>query len=131
MVLKKKKSGGLKKKKKEKEPFISKYAPVDYEALMAVPKIKFMMNMIKIKSESSHFELNIPNNVTVSRIKELINEKHCGSCWNIRLYLDPSNPTKILDDKSMVKLKDLGFKPEQDLYYEFDPVKHPLLEMGN
>jgi hypothetical protein len=131
MVIKKKKSVLKKKKKKIKAPFVSKYAPVDYEALMAVPKIKFTMKLIKIKSENSHFDLFIPNNVTVSRIKELINEKHMGSCYNIKLYLDPSNPTKLLEDDLNIKLKDMGFKLEQDLFYEFDPIIHPLLEMGN
>ena len=130
MVLKKTKKS-LKKKKKVKVPFVSKYAPVDYENLMSVPKIKFSMKLINIKSENSHFDLYIPNNVTVSRIKEMINYKHMGSCYNIRLYVDPSNPTKTLEDDKIIKLKDMGFKLEQDLYYEFDPIIHPLLEMGN
>lgn len=117
------------KKKKEKIPFVSKYAPVDYEQLMMIPKVKLTIKLNNIKSESSLFEANIPENSTVARIKEIINEKHGGSCNNIRMYLDSSDKTKSLEGLNNKSLNEIGLTGEINIFYEFDPIKHPLLEM--
>jgi len=124
-----KKSSKKSKKKKEKEPFISKYAPVDYEKLMTIPKTKLTIKLANIKSENSTFEEYISETSTVSRIKEVINEKHSGSCSNIRLLLDLNDKNKTLENVLSKQLKDVGLVGECTIFYEFDPIIHPLLEM--
>jgi len=128
--MKKSKKGKKLKKKKEKEPFISKYAPVDYKALMFVPKTKLIIKLENIKSEDSTFECFISETSTVSRIKEIVNEKHQGSCANIKLYLDLNDKNKTLENDLNKQLKEVGLVGERNIFYEFDPIKHPLLEMG-
>lgn len=128
--MKKSKKGKKSKKKKEKEPFISKYAPVDFEKLMFIPKTKLIIKLANIKSESSTFESYLSETSTVSRIKEVINEKHGGSCSNIRLYLDLNDKNKTLEKYLHKQLKEVGLTGECNIFYEFDPVKHPLLEMN-
>ncbi len=118
-----------KKKKKIKEPFISKYAPVDYEKLMTVPRTRLIIKLANIKSENSTFEAYVEETCTVSRIKEIINDKHLGSCSQIRLYLDLSDKTKTLEKYLNKQLKEVGLIGESNIYYEFDPILHPLLEM--
>ena len=128
--MKKSKKGKKSKKKKEKEPFISKYSPVDYEQLMFVPKTKLTIKLANIKSENSTFESFITETSTVSRIKEVINEKHGGSCANILLYLDLNDKNKTLEKDLNRQLWEVGLVGECNIFYEFDPIKHPLLEMN-
>jgi len=128
--MKKSKTGKKSKKKKEKEPFVSKYAPVDYDQLMFVPKTKLTIKLANIKSEHSTFEALITENSTVFRIKEVINEKHGGSCANIRLYYDLTDKNKTLEKDLNKQLKEVGLIGECNVFYEFDPIQHPLLEMN-
>lgn len=128
--MKKSKKGKKSKKKKDKEPFISKYLPVDYEQLMFIPKTKLTIKLANIKSENSTFEAFITETSTVSRIKEVINEKHGGSCANIRLYKDLNDKNKTLENDLHKQLKDVGLVGESNIFYTFDPIKHPLLEMN-
>lgn len=125
-----KKGKKSKKKKKVKEPFISKYAPVDYEKLMFIPKTKLTIKLISLKSENSTFEAFINENNTVSRIKEVINEKHGGACSNIRLYMILNEKNITLENDLNKQLKDVGLVGECNILYEFDPIIHPLLEMN-
>jgi len=124
------KKGKKSRKKKEKEPFISKYALVDYEKLMFIPKTKLKIKLANIKSENSTFEAYITETSTVSRIKEIINEKHGGSCAIIRLYLDLNDKNKTLENDLNKQMKEVGLVGECDVFYEFDPIIHPLLEMN-
>ena len=117
------------KKKKEKEPFISKYAPVDYEKLRFIPDVKLTIKLGNIKSESSTFEVKLPENATVSRIKDVINDKHNGACSNIILYIDLTDKSKNLEKVLNKRLHEIGIVGEFNIYYEFEPIKHPLLEM--
>jgi len=120
------KKGKKSKKKKAKEPFVSKYAPVDYEKLMFIPKTKLTIKLKSLKSENSTFEAFIGENNTVSRIKEVINEKHGGACSNIRLFMTLNEKNFTLENDLNKQLKEVGLVGECNVLYEFDPIIHPL-----
>ena len=81
-----KKKGG--KKKKEAEPFISKYREIDYEELMEVPDILLRIKLTNPKTDNNTFEITVPINYSLAKVRDLINIKHNSSCKNIKLFMD-------------------------------------------
>jgi len=121
---------GKKKGKKEAEPFVSKYPDIDYTNLMTVPKIDLRIKLINTKSEFGYMEITVPSTYSLAKIVELINIKHSFSCKNIKLFMEISGVRKNLDKLLYLNFQELDQKGELDLFYEFDPVIHPLLEAG-
>jgi hypothetical protein len=115
------------KKRKAPEPYVSRYPYVEFD--IKYPDIKINLKLTSPKVDNNaNMELIVPTSYTLIKLAELINEKHNNSARNIVFY----NETK---EKSLSKFMhmnfvELGLSGELNLYYEFSPVIHPILEAG-
>ena len=121
-----------KKKKKEKPPYNYKYPQLNYEELKKVPLFNFTAKNGSLKNSNDDIVTgSIPMDYSFNKIKELIQQKHGGSCGNLRLYMrdDNSGEKKYLDQLECKTLQELGFNASSVvLYFEFVPFVHPTLE---
>ena len=121
-----------KKKKKEKPPYNYKYPQLNYEELKKVPLFNFTAKNGSLKNSNDDIVTgSIPMDYSFNKIKELIQQKHGGSCGNLRLYMrdDTSGEKKYLDQLECKTLQELGFNASSVvLYFEFEPFVHPTLE---
>lgn len=132
MAGKKPKSGKkTSKKTKVVEPFISKYPPVEYEKAKEVPDITIVFRLDQ-GLNNLPTEVKIPLTSTLNKIIEKINEKHVNSCHNIKIFMIENAERKYLEEMRFKTFKEIGVKPNEvvNLYYEFEPSIHPLLEAG-
>jgi hypothetical protein len=123
-----KKSG---KKTKVVEPFISKYPPVEYDKAKEVPDITIVFRLDQgLNNFSTEVKISITS--TLNKIIEKINEKHGNSCHNIKIFMIDNAERKYLENLKFKTFKEIGVKPNEivNLYYEFEPSVHPLLEAG-
>jgi hypothetical protein len=122
-----KKSG--KKGKKQIEPYVSRYPPIDYDILKQVPEVSLEISM---ELGKSCIKEKVPITTTFNRIIEIIGNHHCNACHNIRLYVIENSQRRYLDVLRFFTLKDFDIKTDQiyQLYYEYEPIAHPMLEAG-
>lgn len=125
------KSAG-KKPKKVAEPFVSKYNLIDFEKAKEVPEITLTVKFDQVRTEGFFYDMKLPINMTLRKAMEKINEKHMNSCHNIRIFILENSAKKYMDNLTYKTFKDLGIKPGDNLnlYYEYEPAIHPLLEAG-
>ena len=115
------------KKKKTIQPYISKYPYVEFDP--KYPDIKVNLRLVSPKVDTgANMEVIICTNSPLIKLAEIINEKNNNACKNIVFY----NETR---DKNLNKLmhmtfEQLGLNGELNLYYEFTPTLHPILEAG-
>jgi hypothetical protein len=128
----KKRGVSAKKPRKAPEPFASKYREIDYDEVQKVSEILLIIRLDQLRNESGFFELKIPLTATLSKVAEKINQRHRNSCKNIRIYVVQDSQKKYMDVFFYKTFSELGLKAGENLnlYYEYEPVKHPLLEAG-
>ena len=121
-----------KKKKKEKPPYNYKYPQLNYEELKKVPSINFTAKNGSLKNSNDDIVTGtIPMDYSFNKIKELIQQKHGGSCGNLKLYMrdDNSGVKRYFDNLEYQTLQEIGFNATNIvLYFEFEPFVHPTLE---
>ena len=126
------KKGGKKKKKKEKPPYNYKYPQLNYEELKKVPMLNFTAKNGSLKNSNDDIVTgSIPNDYSINKIKELIQQKHGNSCGNLRLFVKDENTGEknYFDSVEHKTFQELGFKSTNlVLFFEFDPFVHPTLE---
>jgi hypothetical protein len=116
---------------KKVDNFISKYPTIDYEKLLEVPEVSLTIKYDQNRSES--FDIKLPINFTLRKVKEKINERNGNSLHNIKIFLLENSVKKYMEIFSFHTFKQLGIKPGENinLFYEFEPAVHPLLEAGS
>jgi hypothetical protein len=132
------KKGNSAKTRKKPEPYVSKYPEINFEKLKEVPSISVSVKNESIRSESGMFEIKLPVNMTLKKIIDVLNERHCYSCKNLRLYMRKNTNTdanssdkNYLDSVLFKTFSEFGISGDSLLiYYEFEPINHPLLESG-
>jgi hypothetical protein len=126
-----KKGNSGKRPKKAAEPYVNKYPPIDFNKLKEVPEISVSVKLDQGKADKA-LEFKIPITMTLRKVIEKINEKHCNSCSNIRVYLVENSQKKYMDVFTYKTFKELDITPGENLnlFYEYEPIKHPLLEAG-
>ena len=114
------------------EQEISKYRAIDYEKLKEIPEITLTIKLDQSRMDGSTFEIKMGINLTIRKVLEKINERHCNSCKNIKIYLIENSQKKYMDIVTYKTFEELGFKGGENLnfFYEYEPFKHPLLEAG-
>ena len=121
-----------KKKKKEKPPYNYKYPQLNYEELKKVPLINFTAKNGSLKNSNDDIVTgSIPMDYSFNKIKELIQQKHGGSCGNLKLYMrdDNSGEKRYFDKLESKTLQEIGINATNlVLYFEFEPFVHPTLE---
>ena len=121
-----------KKKKKEKPPYNYKYPQLNYEELKKVPLFNFTAKNGSLKNSNDDIVTgSIPMDYSFNKIKELIQQKHGGSCGNLKLYMrdDNSGEKRYFDKLESKTLQEIGINATNlVLYFEFEPFVHPTLE---
>jgi hypothetical protein len=122
------KGKSMKKSKKSNDPYISKYPPINYNL-----DIPFTTLEIKMEVGKSCIREKVPISTTFNRLIEMISKHHANACHNIRLYVIENSQRKYLDDLRFYTLKDFDVKSDQiyQLFYDFEPIVHPMLEAGS
>jgi hypothetical protein len=105
----------------------SKYSPIEIHP--KIEDIRLNIRLLGPKTDSSYYELVVPINYTILKVTEMINEKHNQSCKNLRLY--DQTKENSLENIFYKTFQELGLRNELTIYYDFDPIIHPLLEAGN
>lgn len=126
------KSKGRKKAKKKIEPFISKYPAIDYEKAKSIPLITVLIKFEQAKSDFHTIEYKFPSNMILKNLFDKINERHCNSCRNLKIYMIVNSQKKYLNDHMYKAFGDLKISPLENFYliYEYEPVESPILEAG-
>jgi len=84
-------------KKKKGIPITFNFPFVNIEELKKVPLINIEIRIASVKADGSPLlELQVPIDITLIKIVQIINEKHNNALKNVKLYLgkeDASNKT--------------------------------------
>lgn len=120
------------KPKKVVEIIPSKYRPLNYEAALEIPEIYLSIKFDQNRFDTTSLDVKIGIDMTIRKVIEIINEKHNFSCKSVKIYIIEDGSKKYMDVFLYKSFKELGIKPGEtlNLFYEYEPVKHPLLEAG-
>jgi len=115
---------------KKQDNFVSKYPPIDYDKLLEVQEVLLQIKNDQNRSET--FDLKVSINMTLRKVKEKINERYGNSLHQIKIYLFENSVKKNMEVFTYQTLKQLGLKAGDNIniYYEYEPEIHPLLESG-
>jgi hypothetical protein len=105
----------------------SKYPPIEIN--QRIEDIKINIRLLGPKTDSSYYDITVPINYTIQKVADIINEKHNCSCKNLRLF--DQTKENNLENILYKTFQQLNLRNELTIYYDFDPIIHPLLEASN